>query len=55
MREQDYYAILGIPSTASHGDIRRAFRHLAIRYHPDINKSPDAVVRFQALSQLYRQ
>ena len=54
MSEPDYYDVLGVPSTASTDDIRRAFRQLALRYHPDVNRSPDAVDIFQAINAAYQ-
>ena len=54
MSEPDYYGILGVPSTASPDDIRRAFRQLALRYHPDVNKSSDAEDKFQAIYAAYQ-
>jgi curved DNA-binding protein len=35
---KDYYQILGVPRTASDGDIKKAFRKLAREYHPDVAK-----------------
>ena len=50
---KDYYAILGIPSSASHSEIRRAFRKLAIRYHPDKNPSAEAKPLFHDINEAY--
>jgi curved DNA-binding protein CbpA len=49
----DYYQLLGLPKNASETEIRTAFRKLAKRYHPDINKSPDAHSRFIMLTTAY--
>ncbi|XP_064097586.1 dnaJ protein homolog 1-like [Macrobrachium nipponense] len=49
----DYYKILGISQDASMEDIKRAYRKMALRYHPDKNKSSDAEERFKAISQAY--
>lgn len=50
---RDYYAILGIASDASQETIRRAFRQKARRLHPDVNRSPDALIHFQELQNAY--
>ena len=54
MSAQDYYVVLGVHPSASPGDIRRAFRQLAIRYHPDVNRSPGALARFQEINTAYQ-
>jgi curved DNA-binding protein len=50
---QDYYEALEVPRTASTEDIRRAYRRLARRYHPDVNKEPGAEDRFKLISEAY--
>ncbi|HOX83829.1 MAG TPA: J domain-containing protein [Chryseolinea sp.] len=50
---KDYYKILGVRSTAPDADIKRAFRQLAIRYHPDKNPNPSAAVMFQEINEAY--
>ena len=51
---KDYYKILGVRSTAHEADIKRAFRQLAVRYHPDKNPdNPKAVERFKIVSEAY--
>ena len=42
MEKRDYYEILGVSKDASVDDIKRAFRRLAKKYHPDVSKEPDA-------------
>lgn len=50
---KDYYKILEISREASQSDIKRAYRKLALKYHPDKNKSPDATKKFQVISEAY--
>ncbi len=54
MQEKDYYAVLGIPRSASDRDIKRAFRRLARQYHPDVNKTDvEAENRFKEINLAY--
>ena len=48
---RDYYATLGVPRTASHKEIKSAFRKLALQYHPDKNKEPDAEAKFREIAE----
>ena len=50
---KDYYKILEISCDASPSDIRRAYRKLALKYHPDKNKSPNATKKFQDIGEAY--
>jgi curved DNA-binding protein len=50
---QDYYEALEVPRDATADDIRRAYRRLARKYHPDINKEPGAEDRFKQISEAY--
>jgi curved DNA-binding protein len=47
MEYKDYYAILGVPKTASQAEIKKAYRKLARELHPDTNKDPEAERRFK--------
>ena len=48
----DYYKVLGVKSDASQEEIKRAYRRMAKRYHPDTNKdAPDAKERFQEINE----
>jgi curved DNA-binding protein CbpA len=50
---QSPYDVLHVPRDASAGQIQRAYRELALRYHPDVNRGRDARARFQELSDAY--
>jgi molecular chaperone DnaJ len=51
--QRDYYEILGVPRTASDGDVKKAFRRLARELHPDVSDSPDAEERFREVAEAY--
>lgn len=51
--KRDYYEVLGISKDASEQDIKRAFRRLAMQYHPDRNKAPDAEEKFKEINEAY--
>jgi len=53
MQERDYYAILGISRDASKDEIKNAYRKLALRYHPDRNKSLTSGEKFKEISEAY--
>ncbi|MGC8601497.1 MAG: molecular chaperone DnaJ [Thermoprotei archaeon] len=53
MADVDYYEILGVPRNATKEEIKAAFRKLALQYHPDRNKSPDAEEKFKLISEAY--
>ena len=50
---KDYYKILGIPRNASEDDIKKAYRKLALKYHPDKNKAPGAEEKFKEVAEAY--
>jgi curved DNA-binding protein len=53
MEFKDYYAILGVDKTASQDAIQRAYRKLARKYHPDVNKEPGAEDKFKEVGEAY--
>ncbi|MGD8546140.1 MAG: molecular chaperone DnaJ [Candidatus Bathyarchaeota archaeon] len=51
--KRDYYEVLNVPRNASNQEIKKAYRKLALKYHPDRNKSPDAEEKFKEISEAY--
>jgi len=52
--EKDYYQVLGLPPEAAEAEIRKSYRRLALRWHPDRNpRNPDAEERFKEISAAY--
>ena len=52
--QKDYYNLLGVPRDATEEQIRRAFRGLAMEWHPDRNKAKDAAARFKEINEAYQ-
>jgi len=50
---KDYYAIMGVDRNATQDEIKRAYRKLARKYHPDVSKETDAEIRFKELGEAY--
>lgn len=53
MEFKDYYSILGVERGASEDEIRRSYRKLARKYHPDVSKESDAEARMRDVNEAY--
>lgn len=53
MSKRDYYEVLGLDRDASQDEIRKAYRRLARKYHPDVNKAEDASEKFKEAKEAY--
>jgi curved DNA-binding protein len=53
MKFKDYYETFGVARSATQADIKRAYRKLARKYHPDVSKEPEAEARFKELGEAY--
>src|SRR6185503_16142870 len=54
MKYSDYYAALGVERGASADEIKKAYRRLAQKYHPDVSKEPGAEARFKEIAEAYQ-
>jgi molecular chaperone DnaJ len=52
--ERDYYEVLGVERGASDAEIKKAFRRLAQRWHPDVSEDPEAQERFKEINEAYQ-
>lgn len=50
---KDYYKALGIQSGANEDEVKKAYRKMALKYHPDKNKDPSAEERFKEIAEAY--
>ncbi|NIP31084.1 MAG: DnaJ domain-containing protein, partial [Candidatus Dadabacteria bacterium] len=53
MKKRDYYEILGISKDAKKAEIKKAYRKLALKYHPDKNPDKEAEEKFKEISEAY--
>ena len=52
--KRDFYEVMGISSDASEEEVKKAFRRLALKYHPDRNQEPEAEARFKEVNEAYQ-
>lgn len=52
--KRDYYEILGVTKTANAAEIKSAYRKMALKFHPDRNKEPDAEEKFKEINEAYQ-
>src|SRR6266487_4337917 len=52
--KRDYYEILSVSRNATDDDIKKAYRRLALQYHPDRNSAPEATERFKEATEAYQ-
>lgn len=50
---KDYYLILGVPRKATDDEIKKAYRKMALKYHPDKNSSPGSEDKFKEIAEAY--
>src|SRR5574337_1213999 len=51
--KRDYYEVLGVSKASTSDEIKSQYRKLALKFHPDKNKSPDAAEHFKEISEAY--
>ena len=52
--KRDYYEVLGVERSADEEQLKKAYRKLAMQWHPDVAKTPDAEARFKEINEAYQ-
>ena len=52
--KRDFYETLGVQKNASQDEIKRAYRNLARKHHPDVNKAPGSAEKFKEINEAYQ-
>ena len=52
--KRDYYDILGVSKTATDAELKSSYRKMAMQWHPDRNKSPEAETKFKVINDAYQ-
>jgi molecular chaperone DnaJ len=52
-QKSDYYQVLGVSKSATADELKRAYRKLALEWHPDRNKNPGATEKFKEINEAY--
>ena len=51
--KRDYYEVLGVDKGADKKEIKKAYRKLAMKYHPDVSEDPESTEKFKEISEAY--
>ncbi|MCB0121130.1 MAG: DnaJ domain-containing protein, partial [Caldilineaceae bacterium] len=54
MEKRDYYEVLGVSRNVDKDTLKKSFRKLAQKYHPDVNKSAEAETMFKEINEAYQ-
>ena len=55
MAKRDYYEVLGVTKSASEGEVKKAYRKIALKYHPDKTHDESSKEKFLEISEAYKK